>query len=487
MTECERYQELISRMTDDELTKSERAALSAHIEHCSQCSAMYAVFSDLSEIIGQDAEPLPEGLHENIMADIRRSAIKQRSATERRRFIIPRQYRNVLAAAACAAVVIFAAKGMLTEKISETSAMSASEAASVAEPSPSAAATPQPTPAIPPKTPTPDVTAAPSASPEARSSGTDDDKYSGSSAADNSNNSKTGSTSSSQGGSRAAAPASTQAPSQALPEAETEKPRAVATPAPTPAATAAPETSAQSVPEESSAPAAAASEPEAVEEPEESEEPAGRFRSFFMQNEPVAAAEAPDDDAVVSAVTADDDDVSVQSADGDEAAVADNSSKVVFAEIKTASKRGELMRLLKGIDESPAPTESAKPEKPAETASPTPAPTESVKPEKPTETASPSPSPSEAVSAESLPAQDPDFMYQVLFPQSKDEEDFMSVCIFGEDVYWVVFSDDGSEQVFRAECSAKEFEDFIKPFIITEASPSPEASAEAQETPRPVQ
>ena len=54
MTECERYQELISRMADEELAKSERAALSAHMEHCSQCNTMYAVFSNLSEIIGQD-------------------------------------------------------------------------------------------------------------------------------------------------------------------------------------------------------------------------------------------------------------------------------------------------------------------------------------------------------------------------------------------------------------------------------------------------
>lgn len=66
MTECERYQELISRMADEELAKSERAALSAHMEHCSQCTPCTR-FSNLSEIIGQDTEPLPEGLHENIM------------------------------------------------------------------------------------------------------------------------------------------------------------------------------------------------------------------------------------------------------------------------------------------------------------------------------------------------------------------------------------------------------------------------------------
>ena len=144
MTECERYQELISRMADEELAKSERAALSAHMEHCSQCNTMYAVFSNLSEIIGQDTEPLPEGLHENIMADIRRSAIKQQNIKERRRFVIPKPFRNVVAAAACAAVVIFAAKGMLPEKMNDTSAMSESEAAAAAAPAATAAVTPLP-------------------------------------------------------------------------------------------------------------------------------------------------------------------------------------------------------------------------------------------------------------------------------------------------------------------------------------------------------
>ena len=140
------------------------------------------------------------------------------------------------------------------------------------------------------------------------------------------------------------------------------------------------------------------------------------------------------------------------------------------------------MRVLEGADSSPAPSESANPEKPAE----------SIKPEKPAESALPSPAPSAAVAEEALPAQDPDYVYEILFPQCRDEEkeeeeDFMSVCIFGEDVYWVVFSDDGGELVFRAECSVKEFEDFIKPFILPEASPSPEASPAAQEPPRPMQ
>ena len=478
MTECERYQELISRMADEELTKSERAALSAHMEHCSQCNAMYAVFSNLSEIIGQDAEPLPEGLHENIMADIRRSAIRQRNVKERRRFAIPKPFRNVVTAAACAAVVIFAAKGMLNEKMNDTSAMSASEAAAAAAPVATAAATPQPTPAIPPKaagsvqaTQAPDVTSAPVVSPEVQSADTDEDKYSGGSAVDNSENRPA------PGVASAAAPVTTPVPTQAPPAVETEKPRAVPTPAPTPVPTAAPDTSAQSVPDESSAPA------EAAIEPEESEEPVGRFRSYFLNNAP-AVIDVPAEDASGSSSPAEDNGVAVQSMDEPEASAAADSGKVVFVEVKTAAKRGELMHVLQGLEASPAPSEPVSSDKPAE----------SAKPEKPAESALPSPAPSAAVAEEALPAQDPDYVYEILFPQCRDEEkeeeeeeDFMSVCIFGEDVYWVVFSDDGGELVFRAECSVKEFEDFIKPFILPEASPSPEVSPAAQEPPRPMQ
>ena len=170
--------------------------------------------------------------------------------------------------------------------------------------------------------------------------------------------------------------------------------------------------------------------------------------------------------------------------DEPEASAAADSGKVVFVEVKTAAKRGELMHVLQGLEASPAPSEPVSSDKPAE----------SAKPEKPAESALPSPAPSAAVAEEALPAQDPDYVYEILFPQCRDEEkeeeeeeDFMSVCIFGEDIYWIVFSDDGDELVFRAECSVKEFEDFIKPFILPEASPSPEVSPAAQEPPRPMQ
>jgi len=107
MNDCGFYQELISRLVDGELSKSEYAQLREHMENCAECSAMYAVFASLSDIIGSEDEPLPEDLHENIMAGVRRHA---RVKNNKRRLSKP--MRSTLAAAACAALVLFAARGL---------------------------------------------------------------------------------------------------------------------------------------------------------------------------------------------------------------------------------------------------------------------------------------------------------------------------------------------------------------------------------------
>lgn len=115
MNNCEMYQELISRLMDGELSRDEYAALDTHMENCAECSAMYAVFASLSDIIGGEDEPLPEDLHENIMAGVRRSAMIKHN---RRRLSKP--VRNALTAAACAALVLFASRGLAPEKAADT-------------------------------------------------------------------------------------------------------------------------------------------------------------------------------------------------------------------------------------------------------------------------------------------------------------------------------------------------------------------------------
>lgn len=104
MNSCEYYQELISSLVDGELSDEENEALMLHLNTCSRCNAMYAVFHDLSDILSVDPEPLPEGLHENIMAGVRRSEIMKKNRRMRRIGL-----RTAMTAAACAVLILFAA------------------------------------------------------------------------------------------------------------------------------------------------------------------------------------------------------------------------------------------------------------------------------------------------------------------------------------------------------------------------------------------
>lgn len=110
MTECEYYRELISRLADDQLNSGEYSALSAHMDGCPECRAEYAVFIEITRLIKEDQPELPEGLHENIMAGVRRSAIVR---TNKRR--LSRRARYSIAAAACFGVVMLAAVGIAGE------------------------------------------------------------------------------------------------------------------------------------------------------------------------------------------------------------------------------------------------------------------------------------------------------------------------------------------------------------------------------------
>ena len=59
MNSCAYYQELISSLVDGELSEEENEALMLHLNTCSRCNAMYAVFHDLADILSEDPEPLP--------------------------------------------------------------------------------------------------------------------------------------------------------------------------------------------------------------------------------------------------------------------------------------------------------------------------------------------------------------------------------------------------------------------------------------------
>lgn len=106
MSGCEYYQELISRMLDEDISRDERAALAEHLGTCRECAAMYQAFSALSDTISSGMVDPPEELTDNIMAELRRSEIRRKNRR------MPRQMKSFIAAAACAAVVIAAVGGV---------------------------------------------------------------------------------------------------------------------------------------------------------------------------------------------------------------------------------------------------------------------------------------------------------------------------------------------------------------------------------------
>ena len=99
MSQCEIYQELISRMVDGDLSAREEADLARHIETCPDCAALFQAFSVLSSQIGEDLEESPFDLRDNVMAEIHREEIRLRNR-------IPTVLRSVLSAAACVALIV---------------------------------------------------------------------------------------------------------------------------------------------------------------------------------------------------------------------------------------------------------------------------------------------------------------------------------------------------------------------------------------------
>lgn len=104
MKSCEPYQELISRMLDDDLSKEERRALGDHVKVCPDCAAVYVAFRSLSEHLGADLVEVPASVHETIMAEVRRDGIRRRNRAQRSH----RGWHTVLTLAACLVLVVAA-------------------------------------------------------------------------------------------------------------------------------------------------------------------------------------------------------------------------------------------------------------------------------------------------------------------------------------------------------------------------------------------
>ena len=126
MSPCEKYQELISRMVDGELTAREEADLADHIENCTACAALFHAFSAISGQIGGDLEEAPLDLRENVMAEIRREEIRKKNR-------IPTIFRAVMSTAACAAIVFGVYLGVTLTKKAQISTAAYQDAPAAAE------------------------------------------------------------------------------------------------------------------------------------------------------------------------------------------------------------------------------------------------------------------------------------------------------------------------------------------------------------------
>ena len=133
MNSCDYYQELISRMLDDELSNNERTVLAEHLYKCDECAAVYSAFSMVSDMVATDLVEPPEELAEDVMAHIRRAEIRKRNRRN------TRATKNAIAAAACVAFVVAAVGGVAvvrnhrSDNVVYESRMSQSTAASSAK------------------------------------------------------------------------------------------------------------------------------------------------------------------------------------------------------------------------------------------------------------------------------------------------------------------------------------------------------------------
>lgn len=142
--DCGYYEQLMSRMLDEELSGEELKNLYAHLRSCPDCRRIHAAFRDLSQCLRDDLAEVPEGLAGKVM-----EAVNAEPPLPR-----PRKspWRSWLVTAACAALVIgvgmplFAPKGA-SDSVAESEAFVAAPAMGGAQEAPAARAVPEEMPA----------------------------------------------------------------------------------------------------------------------------------------------------------------------------------------------------------------------------------------------------------------------------------------------------------------------------------------------------
>ncbi|MGI5935314.1 MAG: zf-HC2 domain-containing protein [Oscillospiraceae bacterium] len=105
MRECNKYQEMISCMTDGELSAHEAEELHAHIDTCPECRLVYEAFLGISGAISEGIASPPEYFAESVMNKF----ALQKSRKSRK---LPYALARYGAIAACLAVILLGAYEM---------------------------------------------------------------------------------------------------------------------------------------------------------------------------------------------------------------------------------------------------------------------------------------------------------------------------------------------------------------------------------------
>ncbi len=106
MSDCMKYEELISGYVDGELTETEKAELLEHIKTCPSCAALLEIYESMADQTDDMLAEPPDELAAGVMDEVRELAEKNKRAGRKRFWTVGTRY---LAAAACIALILYVA------------------------------------------------------------------------------------------------------------------------------------------------------------------------------------------------------------------------------------------------------------------------------------------------------------------------------------------------------------------------------------------
>lgn len=108
MRSCEEMELLINLCLDDMLPSDEMDVLKAHLEVCPACRERFAQLREMKAALADMEEPVPDELHERIMAYVAENTVEKK---ETAKILRPRRwYHGLAAVAACAVIAVTASR-----------------------------------------------------------------------------------------------------------------------------------------------------------------------------------------------------------------------------------------------------------------------------------------------------------------------------------------------------------------------------------------